>query len=202
MSDQLPDDTTNTADAAFVERVMPALREPVSLAPDFDARVMNAVRAEAQRSALHGTKARSWWSRPRTYTMSPLGTLAAAAGFAAIVALGTFLATRKTIGDAMTAGAPAGAGDTVHVVRFLYVDRNASAVTVVGDFNGWNGEATPRMRTAVEGVWSVTLPMRTGRHEYAFVADGKRWTLDPLAQAVADEHGTESSVVNVGLETR
>jgi hypothetical protein len=200
MSDQLPDDTTNSADAAFVARVTPALREPVSLAPDFDARVMSAVRAEAGRNATRAP--RGWWSRPRTFTMSPFGALAAAAGFAAIVALGTFAGTRSTMGGAMAMGVPGGAGDTVHVVRFLYVDRNASAVSVVGDFNGWNGEATPLMRTAVEGVWSVTLPMRAGRHEYAFVADGKRWTLDPLAQAVADEHGTESSVVNVGLETR
>jgi 1,4-alpha-glucan branching enzyme len=52
----------------------------------------------------------------------------------------------------------------------------------------------------VPGVWSVELPLRQGRHEYAFVVldtTGERWVADPLAPRVRDEFGTESSVVTV-----
>ena len=33
---------------------------------------------------------------------------------------------------------------------------NAAAVSVVGDFNGWNGFADPMTRD-IDGIWSVTI---------------------------------------------
>jgi 1,4-alpha-glucan branching enzyme len=52
------------------------------------------------------------------------------------------------------------------------------------------------------GVWSVDVALPPGRHEYAFVMDGKRWSPDPAADRVSDDFGTESSVVVVGGEWR
>src|SRR5512143_3540944 len=89
----------------LIERVADALRRPAPLRPDFDARVMAAVRMAAPAS---GGAARGWeWLRePRTLALSPLGGLAIAAGFAAVVFLGTGGVVRAPGGAAAVRGAP------------------------------------------------------------------------------------------------
>jgi 1,4-alpha-glucan branching enzyme len=86
--------------------------------------------------------------------------------------------------------------DTVTFVRFVFVGQ-ARSVTLVGDFNGWGGETTPLTRST-SGAWTVSVPMPNGRHEYAFIVDGTRWTPDPLAQTSSDDFDTKSSIISVG----
>ena len=193
MSDLRPD---HAADAAFIDRIAPALQEPVSVGTSFDDRVMAAVRAESRRSLLREGRA-GWWRRSRRFSLSPAGGLALAAGFAGIVALATLAVVGAARGTLMLS-ARAGTADTVHLVRFVFVDHRASQVAVAGDFNGWSRTASPMSRTGVDGVWAVSLPVARGRHEYAFVVDSTRWSADPTARAHADEHGTESSLLSVG----
>lgn len=51
-------------------------------------------------------------------------------------------------------------------------------VTIVGNFNGWNSQATELKKDA-KGVWSVTLPLNQGKkYQYKFVVDGY-WVADP-----------------------
>lgn len=197
MSDQQPEPA---AEAAFIDRITPTLREPVQFDATFSERVMASVRAESHAAALRDART-AWWRRPRTFSLSPFGGFALATGFAGIVALATLAATGSGRGLSLFAGRT-GARDTVHVVRFVFVDRDASRVAVSGDFNGWSRTATPLARTGVDGVWAVSLPMARGRHQYAFVVDSTRWSPDPLALAHADEYGTESSVVTVGERSR
>jgi hypothetical protein len=84
------------------------------------------------------------------------------------------------------------------VVQFVLVDRAAARVALVGDFNGWDAEATP-MRRDRDGAWSVALPIPRGRHVYAFVVDGRRWVADPVAPLAPEEgFGFRNSVVVVG----
>ena len=80
-------------------------------------------------------------------------------------------------------------------VRFdLHLPSNARAVAIVGDFNGWNQSATPMART--DGTWSAKVPLAPGRHVYAFVVDGKKWVVDPLAPRVPDDgYGPANAVV-------
>src|SRR5437867_2885430 len=85
--------------------------------------------------------------------------------------------------------------DSVPVVRFVLVDEAARSVALVGDINGWNAKATPLAKAPRKGVWSVFVPVVSGRHEYAFVVDGKRWTTDPLATVRRDDFGVESSIL-------
>lgn len=179
-------------EAAFVERIAPHLRTPETLDPSFEARLMAVARAEAPR--LYPPGPRTWWRRRRTLRLSPLGALALAAGFAGIVSISTLAAIDALGGD----GPEAGAGETVHVVRFMLAAPGARTVTLVGDFNAWAKEATPLTTASVPGVWTVAVPLRPGRHEYAFIVDGERWVVDPLAAVVTDDFGTESSVVTVG----
>jgi len=85
------------------------------------------------------------------------------------------------------------------VVKFVFVAPQASKVSVVGDFNGWNATTTPMVRTPNSAVWTVTLPLTTGRHVYSFVVDGSSWIADPAAPLAPDDgFGHASSVRIVG----
>jgi 1,4-alpha-glucan branching enzyme len=50
---------------------------------------------------------------------------------------------------------------------------DASQVSVVGDFNGWDPDRNPLTRN-VNDVWEEQLPLPPGRYGYAFVVDGRR----------------------------
>lgn len=84
------------------------------------------------------------------------------------------------------ANAPVGATTADRdAIRFnLTLPSTASEVAIVGDFNGWDEHATPMVRDG--SGWSARVPLPPGRHVYAFVIDGTRWLVDPLAPQVPD----------------
>lgn len=193
MTDRPDPLSESPGERAFLERITPPLKTPETHQAGFEDRVMEAVRAEAP---LRYPGARApWWRRPRTLRLSPLAGLGLAAGFAGLVALGT-LATADRFGA--RAERPASASvDTVHLVRFAISAPEARTVALVGDFNGWAKSGTELSASAVAGVWTITLPLPPGRHQYAFLVDGERWVIDPTAIIVNDDFGTETSVVTV-----
>ncbi|MBL0939195.1 MAG: isoamylase early set domain-containing protein [Gemmatimonadaceae bacterium] len=72
-------------------------------------------------------------------------------------------------------------------IRFdLTLPESAREVSLVGDFNGWDENATPMIRRSADGTWSARVPLSPGRHTYAFVVDGQQWLVDPLAPQVPD----------------
>ena len=171
------------------EHVLGVMRGSEILAPDFESRLMARARAAvARREATR--PGRGWWRTGRVYVASPLATLAMAAGIAIVAAMATIATTR---GSASIASRP----DTVEFVRFVLVDSTARSVSIVGDFNEWRPDRTPLVAAPKPGVWSVSLPLSPGRHEYAFIVDGKRWVVDPASLPSSDEFGTESSVLLV-----
>ena len=188
-------------DDAFAERIASALRMPERAHPSFEKRLMDKVRAEG--ATLYPTGAttqKSWWRRERVLRVSPIAGLALAAGISAIVALSTIaigsrISLRKNATVAASPSPPA--KDTVQLVRFVFVDSHASSVALVGDFNEWTKGATELKLSGAPGVWAVSVPLPAGRHEYAFIVNGKRWVADPLAVKSSDEFGTESSVIRV-----
>jgi len=46
-------------------------------------------------------------------------------------------------------------------------------------------------------VWTATLTLPVGQHQYAFVVDGQRWVPDPGAPAVDDGFGRRNSVLTL-----
>jgi 1,4-alpha-glucan branching enzyme len=85
----------------------------------------------------------------------------------------------------------------------VLVAPQASTVSVVGDFNNWDAQATPMSRALAGGTWSVRIPLPAGRHVYAFVVNGangtSQWVADPTAPlAPEDGLGAPNSVVLVG----
>lgn len=176
------------------ERIAAPMRGGETLSAGFEDRLLSRIRAEAVEEARRRKDhPRSWWLAPRTVTRAPLMSFALAAGFAAIVALSTLAAARIGPLASLFESTP----DTVHVVRFVYVDSSARHIAVVGDFNGWGASEIPLAMNA-GGVWTASVTLPPGAHEYAFVVDRSRWVADPFALSSRDEFGTPTSRVNLG----
>lgn len=202
--DDLPTDSS-----AFAERVAGHLRRPERLDPSFDDRLMRRVEIEAPvlYTRNRPTTVR-WWKTTRVVRVSPLGAVALAAGISMFVALSTLAvgsrAWKRGATPEVTASATSAAvrSDTVNLVRFVFVDSNARRVELVGDFNEWAKGITQLKRSGAPGVWTVSVPLSPGRHEYAFIINGTRWVADPLAVKSSDDFGTESSVIRVGASAK
>lgn len=198
-------DLRDSDDAAFLESVARPLRSPEFLAESFEARLMEQIRREG--SPIHPVIATppetSWWRTERVVRLSPLTGLAVAAGLAGIIALSAIVGGTRNGTSSDVAGIASSSGavrsDTVHVVRFVFVDPAASTVEIVGDFNAWTKGVTKLERGPAPGVWTASIALPAGRHEYAFIINGSRWIADPLAPKSSDDFGVESAVIHVGL---
>lgn len=67
---------------------------------------------------------------------------------------------------------------TAEGVRFTVNSPGSTLVTIAGNFNGWDRQATPLQYDGASN-WTVTLPLKKGqKYEYKFVVDGF-WIADP-----------------------
>jgi len=185
-------------------RMLAALdRTPVALSPGLDARVMATVRRGAGSPVTGESFARAgrvwrWISAPRDVEIRlrlrpwAVGALAAAAVLAALV-LGR-PSTPPVGGGAMAAFGSARPGV---LVRFVLYAPGARRVAIAGTFNQWDREATLLAPAGATGVWTTTVALAPGQHQYAFVIDGERWVPDPAAPTVDDGFGRRNSVVAV-----
>jgi hypothetical protein len=99
-----------------------------------------------------------------------------------------------TIADARTMGMVGGGGTSV---RFVIVAPNATRVSVVGNFNGWDPGAAPMERLGGGDAWVRDVVLEPGRHAYAFFVDGAI-QVDPSApRAAEDDFGIPSSALVV-----
>lgn len=83
-------------------------------------------------------------------------------------------------------------------MTFFYHDDTAQHVTLVGDFNNWNLEATPLTRQK-EGIWRGNIPIPVaGLFRYKFVINGEKWVDDPTNPLKEpDNYGGFNSILNV-----
>ena len=192
----------------YVEWIAREAKRAVAIDPMAVERVMARVRL-APRPRVHHSRWR-WILEPRSLPLSPLVGAALAAGLIGVgVLLGHSLIDR---GGQNTIGRPPAVAEirpplasVSHdtIVKFVLVAPQASTVALVGDFNNWDAQATPMTRTPTGGTWSVAVPLRAGRHVYAFVVNGAngttQWVADPTAPlAPEDGLGAPNSVVLVG----
>lgn len=90
-------------------------------------------------------------------------------------------------------------GVALHPVQLVLRAPAAHRVSVVGDFNGWDSDATTMTKDPESGLWSRTLALRPGRHVYAFVVDDSVWMSDPRTPVATDaDFGRPGSVLLVG----
>lgn len=118
-------------------------------------------------------------------------------GDSAVEVLNTSNNSSNTTGvPVIAAAAVAEDAEVAQPVQFVVDIPEAHTVSVVGDFNDWTVDQA--LMKFDNGAWSITLPVKPGRHEYAFVVDGKRWIADPRAPKSRDnDFGKPQSVLVV-----
>lgn len=183
-----------------VQWIIAEARRPVAIDPAARARLMDALRAEEAPRRRHAIV--GWLVEPRRFALPPLATLAAAAGLVGIgVISGLFLGRdgRAPTEQPSAVAAKPQLPDSIaaRVVKFVLVAPQAAKVALVGDFNGWDSNATPAERQS-DGSWATYVPLKPGRHVYSFVLDGKIFINDPTAPIAPDDgFGQKNSVVVV-----
>jgi hypothetical protein len=190
---------TIVVDPAAKDRIMAAIRtEPLPVRPSRASRIWDS----------------RWLLEPHSIKLSPVASLAAAAGLVGVGVLVGRLGFNR--GGSPTDG-PTGrvvespqppvsaSSDSAQTHVFVLVAPRASNVALVGDFNNWDASATPMTSTPNDGTWRVSLPLRPGRYVYAFVVNtsgGTQHVADPSAPlAPGDGLGAPNSVVLVGGST-
>jgi Glycogen recognition site of AMP-activated protein kinase len=72
----------------------------------------------------------------------------------------------------------------------------ATQVAVVGCFNAWDALANPMKRDR-RGIWTCTVDVEPGQHQYRFVVDGVWWD-DPMnTMRCWNEYGTQNCILIV-----
>ncbi len=175
---------------------LPRVAAPAGLAD----RVMAEIRPQRQ-SAL--ARLRSWMERRPLLGWEFAGAaLAASALFVVLAPLslppaGEALPQTALSSSSLTRAAHAPSGGS-NALRFSLYAPQATSVALVGDFNGWGGTAEVSLKPAGNGMWSVVIPLPSGRYQYAFLVDGRRWVTDPRAeQHVSDDFGRQNAVVTI-----
>lgn len=165
--------------------------------PDLRARVMTRV---VEASTPWWRRALRWAWAPRPIQLRPAYALLGAAVVALVPLAGP---RQETPGLASgEAGAPAAHADVPTIyVQFRLNAPEASSVELVGSFTRWEPDFA--LQEVSPGVWSATVPLRAGVHDYAFLVDGERWVADPHAPQVDDSFGgTNSRIALAPLEAR
>ncbi|MBI4499528.1 MAG: hypothetical protein HY700_00035 [Gemmatimonadetes bacterium] len=179
----LPEHLRQEAEA--FERIIGSLdRGPAKLPRSVRGAVMERVRAIP---APWWRRAWTWFATPRPLRLSPLhGTLALAALIAVLL-----VALPKP-----QAGPQTSTGVRV-ATRFIYLEPNATRVSVTGEFANWDPAGIP-MRRGADGNWVAEIDLPPGLHHYVFVVDGTRWAPDPNASSQVDDgFGLKNSVLLV-----
>lgn len=156
--------------------------------PALDEAVMRRVRLQATRPSATLWQ---WMFVPRTVRVRPI-VLALAASLAVLV--------WWTAGNSRRPLAPVSlAAPETLLVRFELAAPGAREVSLSGSFNGWMAPGIALRKSAVPGLWTVTVPLPLGEHQYLFIVDGTRWISDPSAHAQVDDgFGRTNSVIVVG----
>jgi 1,4-alpha-glucan branching enzyme len=85
---------------------------------------------------------------------------------------------------------------TCKVTFELPKDVGAESASIVGDFNNWDGRATP-MKRKRDGSFSAAVSLEAGKeYRFRYLLDDTRWENDWGADSyVPNQFGTEDSVV-------
>lgn len=173
---------------ALVEDLIEESREflAASPVPDLTASVMSRIdRLEdgAELRASHGfwVRVRDALLTPRTvsFRLRPVSFLLIPAAIAAFFAVAPFNRSSSDV-----------PGDAIFVQFRLYAP-DAASVHLAGTFTGWRPAYS--MHETTPGVWTVTLPLPPGVHDYSFVVNDREWVTDPYAPGVDDGFGGTTS---------
>lgn len=159
-------------------------------APDLTTSVMQRVKRgpDAERTRRGGLVAgllRLLWT-PRDVSVRPVYVAAAGAALAVVLLVGPQGLERET--GALPATTTT--ADPRLFVQFR-LETDAMNVQLAGSFTNW--QPRYQLHQMAPGVWTITVPLPQGVHDYAFVVDGQRWVADPYAPGINDGFGGTNS---------
>lgn len=96
-------------------------------------------------------------------------------------------------------GAADAEGTPALFVQFRLDAPEAANVQLAGSFTNWQRQYD--LYEVGPGIWTITLPLPPGVHDYAFIVDGQRWMADPYAPAVHDGFGGTNSRIALVVPT-
>lgn len=188
----------------LIERVARSLKPLPPKDARATAHILAVVRDRRARAPRRWTLVLEWVRRP-AFSVASAGLLAAAAlaiGFVTSRALTSLndsapLAASRTVNAPLIAAANTAGEVRAVPVPLTFEAPGAKSVSIVGDFNDWNGKASPLTRFGSNGPWTVTVNVTPGRHLYAFMVDGTL-VVDPRAPTTRDlDYGGDASVLMV-----
>jgi hypothetical protein len=177
-------------------RVRAAYRQPSAADGPARERLLARLAADAPARRASGLR---WWFAVRAFQARPAWVLAT---LVAVLAAGLWLGSRfpgegSDGREARTTAVPAST-DATAPVTFVLRAPGATRVSVVGDFNNWDAEATPMAHSGSGDLWVLSVRLPRGVHLYSFVLDGSEWRPDPSAPLAADDSfGGHNSVIVV-----
>jgi hypothetical protein len=165
---------------AFVnDRPAPDLRAPVM-------RQVEALKPPFRRRGLIRRLGALLWS-PREVSIRPAFALAAAAAVVTVVVLSIpYLEEDPSDGALVIAD-----GSAPRLFVQFRLEADAARVQLAGSFTNW--EPRYELRQYTPGIWTITVPLTQGVHDYAFVVDGQQWVADPYAPQIGDGFGGTNS---------
>ena len=165
-------------------------------APGISDRVMNALPPgpPPQKGAAPWKGLLEGLHRGFSYRPVRLGHAAAMAAICLVLGFG--LGQWRALGDSptTTASAPDTATATAAPAVFVRFDlevNDANSVHLAGSFSDW--EPRHELTHTGDGLWTITIPLDPGVHDYVFVVNGEHHLLDPSAPRIADGFGSFSN---------
>jgi hypothetical protein len=195
-------------DDQWDDTVRDAYQRPIAAEAEARERALARLNRELATRRARGRGA--WWLDPEALKIRPL---VATASLIAVLAVGLWAGAwwsasrdgarvgplRETVRPRGASRATGDAGSDPTTVTFVFRAPGATRVCLVGDFNGWDLDATPLRRAALGDVWTAQVPLPRGLHAYAFVVDGSDWSVDPSAPLAPEAtFGRRNSLLVVG----
>lgn len=178
------------AQADALERVIDETRAFVHArpAPDLAGEVLRRIEQLGLRPASPRPRnaavrlAESLWTRRQVSLRPAYGLLAVAAVIVLLV--WSPFSVRSPIDTALSA-------ESRLFVQFRLQAPDASNVRLAGSFTNWQPQY--ELHETAPGIWTITVPLSLGVHDYVFLVDGQHWVPDPYAQRVDDGFGGSNS---------
>lgn len=140
--------------------------------------------ASTQRARLLRRVATILWT-PRDVSVRPAFALVGAAAVVVLLVV-PFVGPPRSEAPQLADGGP-----SAHVFVQFRLDAMASRVQLAGSFTSW--EPRYELHQSAPGIWTITVPLIQGVHDYAFVVDGETWVPDPHAPQIGDGFGGTNS---------
>jgi hypothetical protein len=186
-------DPSERADADAAVRAISDTRAFIGArpAPDMTAAVMHRVKHgphddRVRRADVVARLLRLLWT-PREISIRPVFAVATA-GAVLVVPL---LVMPRGLDTQTSALRTASVTTDPRLFVQFRLQTDAMNVRLAGSFTNW--EPAYELHQMAPGVWTITVPLPQGVHDYAFVVDGQRWVADPYAPGINDGFGGTNS---------